>query len=76
MSDKVTPIKDMWSLIAPIVDVQPAWNLAVFVKTPGYSGEAQDFARFKLREAIRQMRDAANALEKELGGPEKKSRAK
>lgn len=64
-------IKDHLDLIAPIVDVQPAYNLLAVAKASDdsfYSEECKAFARFKLRETIRQLRETAKFLDKELYG--------
>lgn len=68
MSEKTIHPVDYFSIIAPVVDTQPAWNLMVAFghmdeTTPQ---EMRDFTRFKLKESIARMRDAARELDKRL----------
>lgn len=66
-------IQDPHTLLAPIVDVQPAFNLihvALAGEDSAFSPEARAFARSKIQEAVKIMKDSANFLDKRLKGEE------
>jgi len=69
-------IKEHFDLIAPVVDVQPAYNILVTAKSSGYPDEVKQFAIWKLRQTIHSLRETADFIEKEIGGPEKKAKAR
>jgi hypothetical protein len=55
------------SLVRPLVDVQPIYNLTVVLTSPGrVPPETQAFVRMKLREAARTMRETAQYIETKL----------
>jgi len=55
-------------LMAPVVDVQPAWNLVLIATgdPERFPPEVRAFARYKVEEAITTMREAADEVERRL----------